>query len=245
MNKKVIILGGTKGLGLSIAKKAAALGMHPIILGTSVNDVFTLKGLPQGSEIYQADLCAINKLDPKAYGNGDIAYLFWVSGVFLKKRLTEVSDDELDQMTKIHFTGPLTFLRNFLTRQHKPFHLITIASCSSWRLREHETVYTSLKAAQACFARNLADELASDFPGSKSLLINPGGLNTPNFWKNEDIDTTDFLDPDLVSKIIWKEVFNQKSVFKEMQILRNKPVVPGDPPIIEYGPKIPEIPSLL
>ncbi|MEM9546925.1 MAG: SDR family oxidoreductase [Bacteroidota bacterium] len=243
MNKKAIFLGGTKGLGLSLAKKAAHLGMKPIILGSSAQEEEVSKDFPDDNEAYTVDLCNMNDVDGAAYGTGSIDYLFWISGVFLKKPLNEVSDFEIRRMTDIHFLGPVTYLRNFLKVQTTPFHLITIASCSSWRLRKNESLYTGLKAAQACFSRNLAEDIAEQLPGSKSLLINPGGLNTPNFWKNENIDTAGFLNPDKVADIIWDHVLNQKTVFQEVQILRKKPVVIGSDPIIKYGPQKPEIPT--
>lgn len=242
MSKKVILLGGTKGLGLSLARNASQMGMQPIIMGTSVDDPQVNKEFPENSVSFNVDLCNLNNIDPDVYGEGDIDFLFWVSGVFLKKELRDVSDFEIQRMTEIHFTGPITFLRNFLKVQKKPFSLITIASCSSWRLRQNEALYTALKAAQATFSRNLAEELSETIPGSKSLLINPGGLNTPNFWKNEDIDTEGFLDPDVVAELIWDHILKQDSIFQEVQILRKKPIEIGSPPIIEYGPKTPEIP---
>ena len=99
-------------------------------------------------------------------------------------------------------------------------------------------MYCALKAAKAAFTRNFARELVRDLPGSKVTLINPGGLKTPNFWKNSGQDISKFMDPNEVAKIIWNEIERQEEPFKEVNILRKSDGGHN----ISYGPRIPEQP---
>lgn len=119
---------------------------------------------------------------------------------------------------------------------------MVIASSSSWKLRTDQTIYTAVKAAQATFVRNLATEFQRDRPDSKILLVNPGGLKTPHFHKDFNYDIGQFLDPDLAAGIIWNKVVRQTSIFKEIQILRQKgDAAEEQAPIIIDGPVKPEV----
>ena len=234
-----VFLGGTKGLGFELAKHASEFELIPVIYGTSATQLKNNSETSKPAFYYDIDLTTYD-LDNFRVGHKPIKYLFWIAGAFLKKPLTDTSDYELTHMTNLHFINPLRVIREAIKEINAPFHLVTIASCSSWRLREDETVYCALKSAQAAFTRNVAVELIRDYPGSQVTLINPGGLKTVNFWKDYTVDASGFLDPKKVAHIIWKIIRQQSEKFKEVQILRRKPIVAGSEPIIEYGAKAPE-----
>lgn len=235
-----IILGGTKGLGLALAQESSLRDVPPVIFGRTAKDDSVKQELPQDAICQELDLTdekSISRVDTSSLNT---KYFFWVSGVFLKKRLAETSLYEIDRMIAIHLSGPLKFIQKFHKAQEAPYHFITIASCSSWRLREDEAIYCSLKSAKATFTRNFAVEMTRDLPGSKVTLINPGGLNTPNFWKETQQNTSGFLDPNKIAALIWDKIQMQSTDFLELQILRKKPVVVGSEPIVESGAKLPE-----
>jgi NAD(P)-dependent dehydrogenase (short-subunit alcohol dehydrogenase family) len=165
-----------------------------------------------------------------------IPYFFWVAGIHLKKPLLKATLPEMNRMIDVHFRTPMELIKGFHATRQSPYHLVVIASTSSWRLREHETIYCALKAAKAAFARNFARELAEDLPGSKVTLVNPGGLATPNFWGGQDVSK--FMDPSVVAGIIWDKVQSQKKLYRELQIMRRDDGTPR----ITYGPRTPETP---
>ena len=144
-------------------------------------------------------------------------------------------------MIATHFSGPVRVLQLLHLGLHytlkHPYHLITIASTSSWKIRENETLYCALKAAKAAFTRNFARELVRDLPGSKITLVNPGGIKT-GLFKGTDQDISNFMDPDLIARIIWNDVIGQTVPFQEVQIMRND----DGSPIVSYGPRVPEMP---
>ena len=235
-----LFLGGTKGLGFHLAQQASTHSTVPIIYGTSATAMKNKTDFPAAAEFYDIDLQQAECINPFESLTYSIDYFFWIAGAFLKKPLVATTNREIAAMTHLHFTNPVRLIRDAIKQFNKPFHLVTIASCSSWRLREDETIYTALKAAQATFSRNIAVELTRDNPGSKVTLINPGGLKTVNFWKDYIIDAQNFLDPAKVAKIIWDIVTKQQIPFTEVQILRKKPVVTPNDPIVEFGARVPE-----
>lgn len=239
MAKTALILGGTKGLGLSLAWEAYERGIRPIIAGRSamVNDVF-----PPGAKWMVLDLtdkesvetigrCRIEPLD----------FIFWVAGVLKRRPLDKMSPESLNSMIATHLTGPVRALQLLHLGLHyvlkHPYHLVAIASTSSWRIRENETLYCALKAAKAAFTRNFARELVRDLPGSKTTSINPGGIKTKLF-EGTGQDISNFMESDVVAGIIWDEIQNQQDPFKELQIMRNEDGSPN----VSYGPRMPELP---
>ena len=250
MGKRALILGGTKGLGLSLAWEAHRREILSTITGRSANDQKVIETFPPQSVAMALDFTDYKSADsfrlfesPDFYTSYD--YIFWVAGAFLREPFMYISPPSIERMTWTHFMGPLIALRALhirhayiLEHQHLSYHLITIASTSSWRTRENEAIYCALKAAKATFTRNFARELVRDLPGSKVTLVNPGGMKTPNFWKESGQDTSNFMNSDVVAKIIWDEVQNQQARFKELQIMRDEDGSPN----LSYGPRIPELP---
>ncbi len=166
-----------------------------------------------------------------------ITHVFWVAGIHRKQQFMSATNEDVDLMTRTHFTGPVNILRECFRRAWRgPINLVTIASTSSYRVRDNETLYCALKAAKAHFTRNFARELARDLPGSKTLLVNPGGMNTDLLKGTADV--SNFMDPAVVAKLIWDRIASQTLPFEEMNILRQDD---GSPKVI-LGPQTPETP---
>ncbi|MEK7654390.1 MAG: SDR family NAD(P)-dependent oxidoreductase [Patescibacteria group bacterium] len=240
-----LILGGTSGLGLKIAWESHSRGITPMIAGRSVLDKEVAASLPPDTVPIWNDLAGHHggaMIHPIRLEGCD--YFFWVAGIFSRKPFSKTYDNEIGQMMDVHLNAPMRIIAD-LHREHlknknkKPYHLVVVASTSSWRLRENETLYCALKAAKAAFARNFSVEMARDLSGSKVTLVNPGGMKNPNFWKESGQNIDAFMDPKEVAKIIWDEVLNQTETFKELQIMRNSDGTPK----LEYGPRMPEIPK--
>lgn len=235
-----LILGGTKGLGRALATESLKRGITPVITGRSTDSAMEDPEL-QGALFRKLDLSDPGIVGSAArmyefLGRGNMAprfsHVFWNAGIFLRKPLTDCTQEEIAQMTAVHFTGPLAVL-SAVHRVQKlmnpladcpgaPYHLVTIASTSSYRIREDEAVYCGLKAAKAHFTRNFAVELHRDLPGSKVTLVNPGGIATPDFWNGTGQELSRFMDPAVLGEVIWKYVDAQGTAYSELQIPRTK-----------------------
>ncbi|GEM_PF-1219359 len=241
---KALILGGTDGLGRQLALEAAKNSLWPVVTGR--RSVLGDKELREICSAIRLDLSKDKSVNDglailRHWFQSDVGYVFWNAGVFLRKPMHSVSPDDIDRMINVHLRGPMKFLQGFHKMQERPYHLVVIASTSSWRVRVDETLYCALKAAKAAFARNFARELVGDLFKSKVTLVNPGGMKTPNFWEPSGQDISGYMDPKEVAEIIWREVLLQKDrdePYHEVQILRNE----DGSPRVEYGPKLPELP---
>jgi NAD(P)-dependent dehydrogenase (short-subunit alcohol dehydrogenase family) len=246
--QRSLILGGTKGLGRAIAIDALARRITPVIVGRTADASASDPELA-GAEFFAQDITRIEypfKAEiarPEGYD-----YVIWTAGIFMRKTLYETSFDDVRAMVDTHVAGPITSLAMIHRLQcasrplgdppGRPYHLVTVASTSSWRMRENEAVYCAVKAAKAHFTRNFARELVKTLPGSKATLVNPGGMATPNFWAGSGQNMAGFMDPAVVARIIWDEVAGQTEPFKELQIIRGD----GGSPRVEYGARMPESP---
>ncbi|MEY4744165.1 MAG: hypothetical protein RL272_110 [Candidatus Parcubacteria bacterium] len=244
-----LILGGTKGLGRALAIASLARGITPVVAGRSAYEARKDPGLA-GSVFLSHDLSDLDDaLKPDFPGYlKDVRYVFWVAGAFLRKPLTDCTPDEVRKLADIHFLGPvgtiaiihrlMKMARPLAGSPGQPYHLVTIASTSSWRVRDDETVYCALKAAKAHFTRNFARELARDLPGSKTALVNPGGMKTPGFWAGSGQDIGAYMEPDDVARIIWDRSAAQAGPYDEYSLMRNA----DGSPRVEDGPRTPEQP---
>lgn len=225
-------------MGLALAWETQRRIICPIITGRSVHESFSK--FPPDCRWKALDLTKNISIEDFFEFDDCFDYVFWVSGRLIEKPFIDLESQELYEMTLLHYVGPIEFLRNLIRSQieyQKSFHLVTISSTSSWRVRNNQAIYCSLQAAKSAFTVNFVRELVRDLPGSKVTLIHPGGMKTELF-KDTNTDTSNFMDPDVVAKIIWDEVESQDSLFKEVQIMRNDDGTPD----VSYGPRMPELP---
>lgn len=241
MNETCLVLGGTKGLGRAIAIESLRRGIQPTVVGRSAAQAKNDPALI-GARFTVADLADPFPLLAEHLAATDITKVFWVAGAFDRRAFDEVDRTTMEHLVRLHLIGPLVFLQAWhrarRTAGCQPYHLIVIASTSSWRIRDREALYCSLKAAKAHLTRNLAAEITRDLPGSQVVLINPGGMKTENFWAASGQDIATYMEPAAVASVIWDIVAKQETGFMEYQIMRRDS---GAPEII-VGPVAPELP---
>ncbi|MEK7116055.1 MAG: SDR family NAD(P)-dependent oxidoreductase [Patescibacteria group bacterium] len=236
MSESALFLGGTKGLGLELARLAIGEGISATIAGRTAADCSLVR--ERKAKGVSIDL---GSSDPSslsiAYGAYDL--LVWTAGVHAQGSfISSLPQTDFWRVCRTHLEGPIDVLTRIFSAnclQKRPCHLVVVGSTSSYRTRDDEALYGALKAAKAHLARNLGRELPREIPGSKVLLANPGGMATP-FWEGREEKAVGFMDPAVVARVLWAEVRRQESSFLEIQILRQ----PDRSPKVEYGPRMPE-----
>jgi NAD(P)-dependent dehydrogenase (short-subunit alcohol dehydrogenase family) len=94
--KKVVILGGSSGLGLATAKAAAAEGAKVIIVsGNQQRIEAALQALPKGSEGYAADLSKEDNIRTFFGKMGSFDHLVYTAAENLN--LANISETEIDK----------------------------------------------------------------------------------------------------------------------------------------------------
>lgn len=233
----VSVITATRGIGIALAKHARTLDLSCQTYGVASGAVGVSTHLPAEAVDHLIDIDCQPDLNTVTFKPS--SFLIWSTGAFLKVPLGEMTDTHVDTLSELHYNTPLKLIRRFHQQNTDPYHMIVIASCSSWRLREQEAAYCGLSAAKATFARNVAGDLQRERPGSKVTLINPGGIRTPFYYESEE-EGSGFIDQTWLADYIWSAALNQDTTFDELQILRQKPVVAGKRPIVEPGQKLPE-----
>jgi short-subunit dehydrogenase len=207
----VLIVGGSSGLGLALAKELVDQKNQVIVTGRNDPKVGFAKfhkfdlsdsNLPQKIEKYVATL-------PK------IDALFYVAGFYQYGTVTDLSPKQIEEMLSVGGRGLIYFVRALLSKQGGFDELVTITSTSQWMPRKFEPIYNFIKAGEGQFSNGLAE----DGRIKKVLVVGPSGMRT-EFWDGVQHDEwDDFLDKQWVAQQIAK-ARKTKYQYKFIKILR-------------------------
>src|SRR5690606_18827276 len=134
--------------------------------------------LPQRFETFAKDL-------PK------VDVVVYAAGYYQEGRITDLSEDQIEEMLNVGGRGLIYGLRAILKKQADLPELITITSTSQWTPRQLEPIYNFAKAG----AGHFTNAMAEDGRVAKVMVAGPAGMNTA-FWKHDPgRDMSAMLDP--------------------------------------------------
>ncbi len=258
--KRSLIFGGTRGFGLALAQESSRRGIMPIVIGRSAHAQGPHRDIP-GVHVFTCDLRPfkpevnlVSVPSPaiaemlRSLGNafGEITHVIWNAGTGLKGQHLKCTKGEVDNLIDLHLRAPMQILAVVHARMlanrspsnvaGQPYHLIVIGSTTGWRNRSDEAVYGAVQAGKAQFVRDFGGEVITSLPGSKVTLVHPGGMKTG--FHPPEVDTSLFINPNVVAERTWTRVLTQESVFSEITFPRREDGTPG----FEVGPHTPELP---
>ncbi|NBS41037.1 SDR family oxidoreductase [bacterium] len=215
--KRVMIWGGSRGLGKRLAMESVRRGHLTWITGRNPEMAMRDSDLAGVAKCDRADFAAVpsGSVDRGFFGrdfhahslNADI--LFWVAGHWLRKPFWECTPEEIQRLMSVHLLVPMLRLRETIARRNDdgfPPHLVVISSSSAWKGRDDgQAAYGAVQAAKVQFARNLHAELGRRFTEVRTTIVRPGGMKT-EFFDGSGIDTAPFADPADVAAAIWSRV---------------------------------------
>ena len=163
--KKALVVGGTSGLGLELAKL-----LRPrydiVVTGRSASKCplyFDFLKLNLDIEVNFTE-----KL--RSYPKFDLVVI--AAGFFQKGKLLDLSTNEIINMSMVGFISPTLLIHSILRRQSQISDLIVITSTSQWTPRPEEPVYTGVKAGIAMVAKSLSLDPAF----GKVIVAAPAGM---------------------------------------------------------------------
>ncbi|UTX49819.1 SDR family NAD(P)-dependent oxidoreductase [Chryseobacterium sp. MA9] len=194
MNTKTniaLVTGGSRGLGKNSALKIAQKGLDVIITYRSNKEeaeavVNEIKTLGQNAAAFQLDTKDIKSFDAfvknvtdhlkENTGSTHIDYLINNAGTALYSPITEVTEEQLDDVVDIHFKGVF-----FLTQKLLPFindggGIINISSGLARFATPGSSIYGSIKAGVEMLTKYMAKELGSR--KIKANVVAPGAIET-------------------------------------------------------------------
>tara|TARA_B100001769_G_scaffold275318_1_gene277221 strand:- start:13923 stop:14762 length:840 start_codon:yes stop_codon:yes gene_type:complete len=228
--KTVLITGGTRGVGLELAKMFKKQNYNVIITGRDSNyskkiakklNNINTNGIVKGYKLDFLDINGssklLNKLQDKTI---QPTILINNAGVLMLDNINNITDKRLDTMFKVNTYGPI--LLSKLCKDH------------IWKTREggilfnsppyqidnkttHLMPYMQSKLAQTTFMKSLANSIPQSIPTDKHNII------VASFWTNYPLLTDaiikrgigkeeDCMHPAILSDTIKELLFNTKNV---------------------------------
>ncbi len=210
----VLIVGGTSGIGLQIAKRLAANGDEVIVTGRHDPNESKLKY--HKFDLSEPDLA--NRIDSLVGKLPEIDSLIYAAGFYRGGLITDLTDDQIEEVIAVIVRGLIYFCKYLLDKQGKLDELVAITSSATWKLQRLEPVYAAMKAAEGHFANTVAE----DGRIAKVLVAAPSGTKS-EFWRDDthpEIET--FLEPEWVAEQII-ETRKDDYKYRWFKMFRNPP----------------------
>lgn len=193
MKKKVLITGGGRGLGFTMAEKFIHSGCQVMIVGRD-SEILEKATNKLGANCHSmvcdlSNLKVIPELVDKIYNKMDgIDILINNAGIHLKKELLDVSDDEFQNIIQINQNSIFSISREVgkLMVQNGNGVILNISSMASQYGIPKVIAYTAAKSAIEGMTRAMAVELTP--LGIRVNCIAPGFIKTDMSSKALDND---------------------------------------------------------
>ncbi len=170
----VLIVGGTSGLGLELAHLYARDKHHVIVTGRRdpKDSQLEFQKLPlTHTDNLARDIESFVGTLPK------IDVLVYAAGFYQEGTVTELSEDQINEMFDVGIHAPVWFVREILQQQGDIDTFVAVTSTSQWTPRLKEPIYTATKAGLGHFANSVS----LDPRVKKTLVVGPAGMST-RFW---------------------------------------------------------------
>ncbi|WP_449397865.1 SDR family NAD(P)-dependent oxidoreductase [Chryseobacterium wanjuense] len=189
--KIALVTGGSRGLGRNSAIKIAQKGLDVIITYRSNKEeadkvVAEIQALGQKAIAYQLDTKDIKNFDAfvrqvgdhleENTGSRNIDYLINNAGTSLHASISEVTEEQLDDVVDIHFKGVFFLTQKFLPFINNGGGIVNISSGLARFATPGYSVYGGIKAGIEMLTKYMAKELGSR--QIKANVVAPGAIET-------------------------------------------------------------------
>ncbi|MGK2940532.1 MAG: SDR family NAD(P)-dependent oxidoreductase [Immundisolibacter sp.] len=187
-DKRLLIIGASRGIGLAIATRAAQQGAVVHLTARSAQaatDTAAAIATQHGARAtgHGLDLAASDataRLDAVLEVAGELDALIYNAGLsHVYARPENISDADFDQIMAVNLRGPFLAARAFgarCLRQRRPGAIVFIASVAGFVGSPRLSVYAASKAGMLGLSRSLAVDWAAD--GIRVNAVAPGWVAT-------------------------------------------------------------------
>ena len=175
--KTVLITGGVRGIGLSIAKAFQAKN-YRVCVAYSKDEESALSAKEQGIEVYRADVSKEADVMALFSNFQTLDVLVNNAGVSLIKQIQDVSLAEFERVFAVNMGGAFLCAREASKRMiaQKSGLIVNVSSVWGEVGGSCESVYSASKAALIGFTKALAKELG--YSGVRVNAVSPGVIET-------------------------------------------------------------------
>ncbi len=213
MKKNILIVGGTSGIGLQLAKIYLDEGHTVCVTGRKRPDL--TKASFQKFEITRDTAKLAQDTDRVLSRLGTVHTLIYAAGFLQRGRIDALGDEDLESMVNVGVLAPMMLIQRLKRRSQWPLKIMLITSSSQYTPRELEPAYCATKSALGMLGASLVRDKAL----GKVLVAAPSGVRTP-FWQGTDEDTDTMLEPAWVAERI-VELSGGAFKYKYAKILRD------------------------
>jgi len=210
--KTALIIGGSSGLGLELAKQ---LSDYKVIITGRVDPKAKIKFI-------KLDLSRGNlskKIDAVLSKMKQIDLFIYCAGFLRESNIDQLTEAEIVAMNNVGLVSPELFIKKILNRQNELETFIAITSTAQFFPKEKQSTYTAVKSGLGMFCNSVS----MDPKIKRTLVIAAGGMKTP-FWKdNKEIDLKTYLEPKWVAEKTLDFYRTHHFKYLLVKILRNPP----------------------
>jgi NAD(P)-dependent dehydrogenase (short-subunit alcohol dehydrogenase family) len=190
-NARVLVMGGTSGIGLGVASAAAECGAVPIVVSRQQSSVDrALSQLPEHARGATVDLTDLSAVERLAADVGDIEHLVFTAGEPLELApLVDLTPDVITGFFQTRFVGALTSVRVFAPRITAGGS-ITLTSGTAAEQPGFGALPVSICGAMNALTKALAVELAP----IRVNAVAPGVVRTPLWDALSEADRQTFYE---------------------------------------------------
>tara|TARA_R110002096_G_scaffold52042_3_gene135740 strand:- start:1728 stop:2441 length:714 start_codon:yes stop_codon:yes gene_type:complete len=221
----VLITGGSKGIGLEIAKVFARSTKHAIVLiarNKAELEIAKLACEQEGAthvktiSVDLTDAEALSSIDFEALNPGIIVNN---AGSFLFKNLQDSSTSEFESQFRINTLGAFNISQTVLPSLRKQDRALIVNICSQASLKGYgdSGAYTMSKHALLGYTRSLRKELMDTNIAVSAINL---GQTYSTSWHEVDIDPKKLIDPkDVGQLIVALSQLSAQSVVEEINLM--------------------------
>lgn len=221
----VLITGGSKGIGLEIAKVFAANSNHPILLvARNESDLLSAKSDLENLGAKKVNILSLDLSDSVAikkanFESYNIAILINNAGSYLYNLLENTSIEQFESQFKINTLSAFALTQEILPSLRKKERALIVNICSQASLRGYADsgAYTMSKHALLGYTRSLRKELYSTNIAVSAINL---GQTFSDSWKGIDVDVEKLINPVDVGQIILSlSKLSKRTVAEEINIM--------------------------
>ncbi|WP_421774686.1 SDR family NAD(P)-dependent oxidoreductase [Gracilimonas sp.] len=231
-DQSVIITGGSKGIGLSIARVFARKTNHPLVLIARNQQELTEakeECIDEGAskvEILTLDITNEVKIGEVDFGKLNPGILINNAGSFLFKKLEDTSNEEFVSQFQINAAGAFNLTKAVLPdlRNSNRGLVVNISSVGALKGLKDSGAYSMSKHALLGYTRSLRKELTGSNIAVTAINL---GQTYSTSWHEVDIDPKNLIDPEDVGRLIVSlSELSSRSVAEEITLMPQGGEVP-------------------
>ena len=230
--KRVIILGGSSGLGLAAAKAAAAEGAEVVIVSSNQSRIDNALGeLPAGSRGYAVDLSKEINIQNFFEQVGSFDHLVYTAGENITMSMVDDTDIESGKdFFTIRFWGAFAAIKYGKPYINKGGSITLMSGNFGQRPAKGYSLGAAICGAMDAFTRAMAVELAP-------IRVNniAAGVIKTNLWNNLSEEDRERFYKYLESTLLLKRVGEAEDIAQAFVYLMKQPYTTGQSLVTDGG----------